>query len=89
MICYVNMTETLERLAAEAINASICSVSRLADMAGLHKVTLTRWRTKETGVSATSAVKLAAAIESKATRMLQLAAGLRAQALLEQREEER
>ena len=78
-----NMSETLEGLAKDAIESALCSLRVLAEEAGLHQVTLARWRTRAAGVGPESARKLAAVIERRALEMLRLASQLRAQADLE------
>lgn len=80
---YHSVSERLEGLAREAIEAAACSGRALAEEARLHPVTLARWRTGVLGVSAKSALRLAHALEARALRLMQIASRLRAQAELE------
>jgi len=78
------MTEQLNRITKEALAAATGSLRELAEEAGLHYVTLTRWRTLSANVSTGSALKLAEVLEKRAATVAGIAVRLRAQAELEQ-----
>ena len=78
------MTEQLNRITKEALTAATGSLRELAEAAGLHYVTLTRWRTLSANVSTDSALKLAEVLEKRAANLAGIAVRLRAQAELEQ-----
>ena len=78
------MSEKLNRTAKEALESATASLRVLAEEAGLHKVTLAKWRLGMLGVGPDSARKLAEALERRGLRLLELAGRLRARAELEQ-----
>ncbi len=78
------MTDKLNRTAQEALESATASLRVLAEEAGLHKVTLAKWRLGTLGVGSASALKLAEALQRRALRLLELSGRLRARAELEQ-----
>ncbi len=74
------MSERLNRMTKEALDATTATLRALAEEASLHHTTLLRWSNMSAGVGARSAVKLADALERRGLRLLRIAARLRGQA---------
>ncbi len=72
------MGKRLNRVAKQAVEAATPSTRELAEQAGLHSVTVHRWRTGAVGVGPSSAVKLARVIKRRALKLLELASKLEA-----------
>lgn len=75
----ISMTARLDRLVREAIDAAVMTGRELAAAAGVHFVTVTRWR-KGSRVTPASALALARAIRRRAEAMLRRADALERQA---------
>lgn len=79
------MSDKLNRLTKEALDAATASLRLLAEKAQLHKVTLAKWSSGTAGVGAPSALQLAEMLENRALRLLEAASRLKAQAELERK----
>jgi len=83
MLIVVIMTERLNRLSKELLEAHVANLRTLSKEARLHYTTLTRWRLGEVEVSPESAAKLARVIRERALESLDLASRLEAEAQAE------
>ncbi len=75
---FITMGKRLNRVARQAVEAATPSTRVLAEQAGLHSVTVHRWRTGAVGVGPGSALKLARVIKRRALKLLELASRLEA-----------
>ena len=85
--CYhiVAMSDELNKLTKEALEAATASLRVLAEDAKLHRVTLAKWHSGSAGVGADSAVQLAESLQARALRLLEAATRLEAQAKVERK----
>ncbi len=79
-VIFVTVSQRLDRLAIDVLEASTASQRTLAEQAGLHYTTLTRWRSGEMHVGPESALRVAEVVRRRALRALELAARLEAAA---------
>jgi len=79
------MSDELNRLTREALEAATASLRVLAEDAKLHRVTLAKWHGESSGVRADSAIQLAESLRMRALRLLEAATRLEAQAKVERK----
>ncbi len=79
-IMYITVSKRLDRLAIDVLEAATASQRTLAEEAGLHYTTLTRWRSGEMHVGPESALRVAEVVRRRALSALELAARLEAEA---------
>jgi len=79
------MSDELNELIKQALDAATASLRVLAEEAGLHRVTLAKWQSGAAGAGADSAVRLAGALRARALRLLEVATRLEAQAKVERK----
>ncbi len=77
------VSDELNELIREALEAATASLRVLAEEAGLHRVTLAKWQSGVAGAGADSAVQLAEALQKRAARLLTVATRLEARAKIE------
>jgi len=79
------MSDELNRLTKEALDAATASLRVLAEDAKLHRVTLAKWHSGSSGIGTESAVQLAESLRARALRLLEAATRLEAQAKVERK----